>query len=247
MKLIVAGSTGFVATEIIRQALSLPSITSVAALGRRVAAVPQNIGPNADASKLRSVLLENFEDYPDSIKQELRNADACIWTIAITPSGLNKMPFEEVREICLGYTVKGLETIAQLPRESTARPFRFIYISGVNAERDQSKKPWVLGDYCLMRGEIETRVLEYAKQSGGSVEACVAKPGLINGPGKRNPVQQVLSTIGRTIIGIPKVEVNEIAAALLDQAINGIKQETLLNEDLVRIGQNALKEEPKDS
>jgi hypothetical protein len=32
MKLIVAGSTGFVATEVIRQALSNPVITSIAGL-----------------------------------------------------------------------------------------------------------------------------------------------------------------------------------------------------------------------
>lgn len=32
-----------------------------------------------------------------------------------------------------------------------ARPFRFLYMSGANAERDQTKKPWLLGDYSLMR------------------------------------------------------------------------------------------------
>ena len=45
----------------------------------------------------------------------------------------------------------GLENIAQLPRDSAGKPFRFIYTSGAKSERDPSKKPWVLGDYCLMR------------------------------------------------------------------------------------------------
>lgn len=71
--------------------------------------------------------------------------------IAVTPSKLNTMPFEEVRKICLYYTVTGFETICKLPRDSTSKPFRFIYVSGANAERDQSKKPWILGNYSLMR------------------------------------------------------------------------------------------------
>lgn len=78
MKIIVAGSTGFVGTEIIRQALSNPAITSIAALGRRGNPVPQNAGPTADATKLKSVVLDDFENYTESVKKELTGADACI-------------------------------------------------------------------------------------------------------------------------------------------------------------------------
>jgi hypothetical protein len=71
--------------------------------------------------------------------------------IAVTPSKLKKMPWEEARKICLDYTMTGLKTISQLPRDSVGKPLRFVYVSGANSERDLSKKPWVLGDYCLMR------------------------------------------------------------------------------------------------
>jgi hypothetical protein len=81
MKLIVAGSTGFVATEVIRQAVSHPSITSILALARRTTAVPQNVGPGADTTKLKSVVCEDFGNYPESVKKELSGADACIWYV----------------------------------------------------------------------------------------------------------------------------------------------------------------------
>ena len=81
MKLIVAGSTGFVATEVIRQAVSHPSITSILALARRATAVPQNVGPGADRTKLKSVVCEDFGNYPESVKKELSGADACIWYV----------------------------------------------------------------------------------------------------------------------------------------------------------------------
>jgi hypothetical protein len=61
------------------------------------------------------------------------------------------MPFEDVRKICLDYTLKGMETMAQLPRGSASKPLRFIYTSGFGAQRDQSQKPWINGDYTLMR------------------------------------------------------------------------------------------------
>lgn len=79
MKIIVAGSTGLVATEVIRQALSNPAISSIVALARRVTDIPQNVNPDADTSKFKPVVCEDFENYTESLKQELANADACIW------------------------------------------------------------------------------------------------------------------------------------------------------------------------
>ncbi|KFY40151.1 hypothetical protein V494_03624 [Pseudogymnoascus sp. VKM F-4513 (FW-928)] len=240
MKLIITGSTGFVATEVIRQALSNPAVTSIVALGRRAAAVPQNAGPCADTSKFKPVVCDDFENYSDSVKRELSGADACIWLLAVTPSKTWTMPWEDVRKICFDYTVKGIETIAQLPRDSGSKPLRFIYTSGAKAQRDQSQKPWILGNYSLMRGETETHVLEFAKSSNGAVEACVAKPGIIDAPGRTGFVTRAVGSVGRAIISLPILDVGEIAATLLQQAINGIEKETLLNDDLVRIGQKVL-------
>jgi nucleoside-diphosphate-sugar epimerase len=79
MKVIVAGSTGFVGTEVIRQALSNPAVTSIIGLARRETAVPQNTGPGADPTKLKSIICDDFEKYSESAKQELSGADACIW------------------------------------------------------------------------------------------------------------------------------------------------------------------------
>ncbi|KAK9259809.1 hypothetical protein V1519DRAFT_432132 [Lipomyces tetrasporus] len=137
------------------------------------------------------------------------------------------MPWEEVRKICYDYTVKGLETIAQLPQDSSAG------------------KPCASSTPAAPTGEAQSFVLNYAKDSRGAVEAAVAKPGLIDAPGKMSMAMNALSTIGRSIIGLPKVDVHEVAATLIDQAINGIEKDTLLNDDLIRIGQKALAEQQK--
>ncbi|KAH6649263.1 hypothetical protein F5144DRAFT_2248 [Chaetomium tenue] len=240
MKLIVAGSTGFVGAEVIRQALSIPTITSIVALGRRPMSELKNTGPNADPTKVKSVVLEDFgSEYPESVKEELLGADACIWTIAITPSQLKTTPWEHTVKVCRDFAIRGVETMAQLPRSGGKNPFRFIYVSGNNAERDQTKRPMILGDYCLLRGEAETLVLECAKKSNGAVEACIAKPGIIGSPEKQTPMLQKAFF---AIIGLPKIQVSEISAAMLRQVVNGFETDTLVNADMVRDGQKFLTE-----
>lgn len=85
-------------------------------------------------------------------------------------------------------------------------------------------------------------MIEYANNSQGSIQACVAKSGLIGAP-NRSIFTSIARTIFCTAIGLPRVELGEISATLIDQAVNGIQKETLLNEDLVNIGGKILAEQ----
>jgi uncharacterized protein YbjT (DUF2867 family) len=79
MKLIVTGATGFVGSEIIRLSLKLPDITTVIALSRKPVTTPEQPEEGADISKLRNVIVKDYDNYPDSVKEEFAGADACIW------------------------------------------------------------------------------------------------------------------------------------------------------------------------
>lgn len=76
MKLVIGGSSGFVGTELVRQALSNPAITSVVGLSRRETPVPDS---GANAAKLKSFVVEDFENYSDAVRKELEDVDAFIW------------------------------------------------------------------------------------------------------------------------------------------------------------------------
>lgn len=67
------------------------------------------------------------------------------------------------------------------------------------------------------------------------MQSCVVKPGLIDHPSRER----------REIPGLPHIELTDIAAALLDQVINGFEKDTLSNDDMIRIGQKALAEQQK--
>ena len=81
MKLIVAGASGFVATEVIRQSLSIPEISDVIALARRRVSAPSDLGSGADVSKLHSVVLDNYGGYSEDVRKQLAGANACIWYV----------------------------------------------------------------------------------------------------------------------------------------------------------------------
>jgi hypothetical protein len=66
----------------------------------------------------------------------------------------------------------------------------------------------------------------------------VAKPGFITMPG--NFKHAVLATALKWTGIVPKVALNEISFAMLDQVVNGFEKEPLLNEDLVRLGTEAI-------
>lgn len=78
MKIILAGSTGFIGHEVLNQCLNHPSITAVIALSRRE--LPAEISSSKHAStKLKVVIMEDWLSYPEAVIEELRGAEGCIW------------------------------------------------------------------------------------------------------------------------------------------------------------------------
>jgi hypothetical protein len=129
----------------------------------------------------------------------------------------------------------GLRTIHEA---GMGKPFRFIYMSGIAAERNQSKTPGFKPKYSLMRGATESQVLAFAKEKG--FEAMAAKPGLITDGGI---AKWALASILYYTMSVPSVKVEQCAAAMLEQVVCGIEKEPLLNDDLVEVAVRMEKDE----
>ncbi|KAJ7814610.1 hypothetical protein B0H14DRAFT_3476903 [Mycena olivaceomarginata] len=173
--------------------------------------------PGTDATKLKSVVVEDYAHYSDEVKKEFAGADA---TVALTPSKAKKLPFDEVGARVPDVDARGPERVAR------CRP-----------ERDQSKKPSWMPEYFLMRGETENRVLAFAAEHSDEMfVACVAKPGLIT-----SSIGSSILAVGlKLVMGVPSVSVEEISATMLRQVVEGFEKEPLECKDLVRIGRKAL-------
>ena len=75
MKVILLGSTGFIGKAVLDRCLKTPAITSLIALSRR------DLPEETANPKLTVVIIRDFKTYSDSILEELKGADACIWQV----------------------------------------------------------------------------------------------------------------------------------------------------------------------
>ncbi|KAJ5648059.1 hypothetical protein N7490_004431 [Penicillium lividum] len=235
MKLIVAGATGLVGREIIRQALQHSDVTQLIALARK----PIQTENTSNSTKLKSILISDYEEYSDEVKTELAGADACIWTVAITPFRSKSFDFAEVKRVCQDCTLAGFKAIYEA---EPARPFRFLYFSAEGTPRDPSQRPFFLGDYQIMRCETANMVRKFPTQYDG-VQVCIAHPGVVTSSTTwlRTLLASVFCVLNLFTRAIPNVSQRELSAAVLNQALYGFENETLSNNDLVRRGQSALR------
>ncbi|KAL5388180.1 hypothetical protein DPSP01_003169 [Paraphaeosphaeria sporulosa] len=255
MKLIIVGATGFVGTEILRQSLLRKDISSVVAITRRALTSPPS------SPKLQNVVVKDYDQYSDEAKTAFKDANGCIWTIAITPSKSSNYFWEEVVRVCQTSTMVGLRTMHEA---GMGKPFRFIYMSGIAGERDQTKTPsfkpkynlcyklrlehlisvdfehfanFVFHTLGLMRGATESQVLAFSKEKG--FEAMAAKPGLITDGGI---AKRAFASVLYYTMSVPSIKVEQCAAAMLEQVVCGIEKEPLLNDDLVEVAMRMEKE-----
>ncbi|KAJ5780364.1 hypothetical protein N7457_005524 [Penicillium paradoxum] len=233
MKLIIAGATGLLGTEIVRQSLQIPDITQVIALSCK----PIQLDEGADSSKLKSVLIRDYGEYPDDVKAEFTGVDACIWTVSPIPLQTDRFGFSEVSRAWHDYTKIGFEAMYEA---GPVHPFRFMYVRTEKFE-DSTWKPVMKVDYQVMRRNTELTVLKFPTEKEG-VEVCIAQPGVIVkstiwSTGLMANICRIINIFGRPV---PEIYPNELAAAVLNQVMDGFEKETLLDSDLVRIGQKAL-------
>lgn len=69
-------------------------------------------------------------------------------TVAVTPFRSAGFDFAEVKRVCQDCTLAGFKGIYEA---GPARPFRFLYFSAEGTPQDPSQRPFILGDYQVMR------------------------------------------------------------------------------------------------
>ncbi|KAL2798612.1 hypothetical protein BJX66DRAFT_333976 [Aspergillus keveii] len=147
MKIILTGTTGFVGTEVLAQALANPHITSLIVLSRKP--LPESITAN---QKVTVKVLDDFLTYPDSLLDELEGAEGCIWTLGLATSPSLAL----YRKINHEYTLAALDAFSRIrpaPGKLAPKPFHFVYCSGAAAVRDpkRTKTVWFMGDMRRVR------------------------------------------------------------------------------------------------
>jgi len=209
MKVILSGCTGFIGAEILAQCLAHPSIISVIALSRRD--LPAH-------TKLTTVIMKDFVDYPESVLAQLKGADACIWAIG-TYNGSMLVDVE--------YPLAFANSMQTLSDHT--KPFKYVHLGGAFTEMDQEKTLWFLQRGRRTRGLAEANMMAFEREHSSSWKSFIAKPG---------PVlpRKGLGLVGWLLGTSLSIRVSELAAAMIDTAIQGNDSQVILNVALVTKG-----------
>ncbi|KAL8773560.1 MAG: hypothetical protein Q9209_001665 [Squamulea sp. 1 TL-2023] len=203
MKVILAGSTGFIGQEVLEQCLQNPIITSIVALLRRDLKLSN--------PKLKIAIVDNFLEYPESVSQNMEGAEACIWCL-----GRAWMPDNDAaRKVCLEYTMAAameLTSTCATTANSKNRKFCFVYLSGAAAERDQTKPLWFKQDYRRIRANQER------------FESIIFRPGLVLA--KETNFRDMVRGLG------PSVSVDKLAGAMINKALEGGGSQIVENSEI---------------
>lgn len=70
--------------------------------------------------------------------------------MGITPGKASTYDFAEVKRVCQDCTMAGLEALREA-NSAAPKPVRFVYLSGEGVSQDFATKPFILGDYRIMR------------------------------------------------------------------------------------------------
>ncbi|KKK20326.1 hypothetical protein AOCH_002255 [Aspergillus ochraceoroseus] len=217
MKVILTGCTGFVGGEVLRQCIQNPSISSIVVLSRR-----QLSGPIAQNPKVAVKIMQDFLVYPESLMQDLHGAEAC------KPSMLD---LDMYRKINVEYTMAAVGAFSEY-RTATganAKPFRFIYCSGVAAVRDQETTLWLLPGMRRIRGQIENELVAYQENHPDTMHTYIVRPAMILSPN---------TTLHSLVFGmVASIKVNVLAKVMVDLALNGSEEQIWENSAMIATAQ----------
>ncbi|KAM3075156.1 hypothetical protein ACMFMG_007390 [Clarireedia jacksonii] len=149
MHIILTGATGLVGSGVLQTMLTSPSITKLSILSRRP--VPQA----ENHTKAHVIIHQDFTNYPESVLEQLKDAEGCVWALGISSAGMDR---ETYKEITHTYTMRAAQSFASLRRPS---PFKFIYVSGEGATQTPSAMTPM---FSTIKGQAEADLIALSSQ-----------------------------------------------------------------------------------
>ncbi|PIL27785.1 hypothetical protein GSI_10938 [Ganoderma sinense ZZ0214-1] len=167
MRVILTGATGVAGLSIYRAALADPSVSQVTLLTRRAIPSWAVLPPNAN-EKTQVILHDDFKMYPPELARGLAEHDALIWALGKTSLGMSEAQYTE---LTYTYAMNAATALKDAGAGSPERPFRFVFISGVQANpKGESRQMWA-----NVKGRVERELP--ALLEGSNMRACIYRPG----------------------------------------------------------------------
>ncbi|KAI1339987.1 hypothetical protein F5Y15DRAFT_415414 [Xylariaceae sp. FL0016] len=232
MNVIITGATGFVGSEVVRQAIAAWRIRHAFVLTRKP--LPEEF---SKCDKITIVEHSDFSVYPPELLEKLAGAEACIWTIGGRAPQFPNV--ETARKVSVDYTIAAAKAfLADLaPRLSEGRKFRFLFCSGKYAEWDDDKHLLFMADTRHIKGQVEKGLCSLADCHKENLEIFIVRPGGISSKGNRVKVK-----LGN-LVGF--ISVDDLAKDMIHILVNGYRERIIENDVLLKLHDFGQPEESK--
>ncbi|TGO51861.1 hypothetical protein BCON_0153g00280 [Botryotinia convoluta] len=154
MHLILTGATGLVGSGILQQMLIHPSVTKISILSRNPVPLAET---HANSKKATVITHSDFKNYPETVLEQLKGAEGCVWALGTSSVGMDK---EKYTEITQTYTLRAARTFPPL---SSPKPFKFLFISGEGATTSPGMLTPMFG---VVKGATEAELLSLPAEKG---------------------------------------------------------------------------------
>jgi uncharacterized protein YbjT (DUF2867 family) len=213
MKILIAGSTGMIGKLILEHCLNSIEVNEVRSLVRKPTA--------AKHSKLKEIVIENFEDYPKHIDL-FKDIDVAFFCIGVYTGQVTDAIF---KLITVNYAA---EFAAALKRESPKATL--CLLSGMGADRtEKSRTP-----FAKYKGMAENQISEL------NLKFYAFRPGYIY-PVEQRKEPNIGYQFFRFIYPITKylgkgasIKSSELALAMFKVGLNGAETEILENREIFK-------------
>ncbi|KAI1269925.1 hypothetical protein F5Y18DRAFT_372018 [Xylariaceae sp. FL1019] len=173
MKVVITGATGFVGSEVVRQAIASDKVTQALVLTRKP--LPDEF---TKSEKIKVFTIKDFSaSYSEDLLEQLSGAEACIW--AIGGRAPQFADVETARKVSVDYTLNAANAFVthlagNLP---ASQKFRFVFCSGKFAEWDDNKSLVFMSDTRHIKGQVEKALCSLADDNKDKLEVFIARPG----------------------------------------------------------------------
>ncbi|TGO10772.1 hypothetical protein BTUL_0126g00260 [Botrytis tulipae] len=169
MHLILTGATGLVGSGILQQMLIHPSVTKISILSRNPVPLAET---HANSKKATVIIHSDFKNYPETVLEQLKGAEGCVWALGTSSVGMDK---EKYTEITKTYTLRAARAFSPL---SSPKPFKFLFISGEGATSSPGMLTAMFG---VVKGETEAKLLALpAEKSCENLKVYNVRPAAVD-------------------------------------------------------------------
>jgi uncharacterized protein YbjT (DUF2867 family) len=172
---ILTGATGTAGAAVLDVALKSSAIAKISILSRRPVKLAEN------QPKANVIIHKDFDNYPQSVLDQLKGASGCVWAQGISSRGMQEKEYEK---ITVDYPLVAAKAFSGL-----GSSMNFVYMSGEGADMEQ-KSSFMFG---RVKGKAETAMLKLGEEAE-SLHVYNIRPATINPEGnylqERKPTLQ---------------------------------------------------------